>query len=141
MPYAPVNKECKEYGCRNPKTYRSAYCITHGGGVTDKAKQNNKLYKDQAWEKIRQRQLSTAPLCARCKTMGKITAAVSVDHVFPHRRDMVAFKTNLFQSLCISCHTVKTQDESKGRYIHYTDNGTITYSDSDYRKIFPTPCL
>jgi len=138
MPYAPLNKECKEYGCRNLKTHRSAYCLKHGGGTTAKHKENSKLYKQQAWTKIRTRQLSVAPLCARCKSMGKITSATSVDHVFPHRRDLVAFKSNFFQSLCSACHTMKTHDENKGQYIHYTDNGNIIYTDADFSKIFLT---
>jgi 5-methylcytosine-specific restriction endonuclease McrA len=136
MPYAPLNKECKEYGCRSNKTHRSAYCIKHGGGLTDKSKQNNKLYNQQTWTKIRQRQLSASPLCVRCKSNGKITAATTVDHVFPHRRDATAFRVNFFQALCTACHSLKTHDENKGKFLHYTDNGTKEYKFSDYSDLF-----
>lgn len=132
MPYAPLNTECKEYGCRNPKTDRSAYCVEHGGGLTETQKANSKLYSQQAWQKIRARQLSKQPLCARCQHEGKITAAEHVDHVFPHRRDPIKFKVNLFQSLCHSCHTLKGQDERKGKYLHYTAHGIVEYTDGDY---------
>lgn len=135
MPYAPLNTECKQYGCRNPKTSRSAYCAEHGGGVTETGKANSKLYNQQAWEKIRARQLSTHPLCAKCQHEGKITAAQHVDHVFPHRRDAAKFRVNLFQSLCAACHTIKGQDERKGQYHHYTAHGVRTYSDDDYIKL------
>lgn len=135
MPTAPLNTECKQYQCRNPKTARSAYCVEHGGGMTDKGKANSKLYGQAEWQKIRARQLSKYPLCARCKHEGKVTAAVAVDHVFPHKRDADAFKVNLWQSLCISCHTRKTQEENKGRYIHYTDRGAIEYTADDYIRI------
>ena len=135
MPIAPLNTECKEYGCRNPKTIRSTYCIEHGGGMTDKGKANSKLYGQAAWKKIRARQLSKHPLCARCYQDGRITAAAHVDHVFPHRRDGTAFRVNLFQSLCQSCHTHKTQDEAKGRYLHYTTRGVIEYTADDYIRI------
>lgn len=135
MPTAPLNTECKEYRCRNPKTQRSAYCSEHGGGVTEKAKANDKLYKQQAWAKMRVRQLSKEPLCARCMSMGKVTAANTVDHVFPHRRDVLAFKVNLFQSLCIACHTHKTLEENKGKYLHYTANGVIEYTGDDYWRV------
>lgn len=135
MPYAPLNAECKEYGCRNPKTHRSAYCIEHGGGMTETGKANSKLYSQQAWAKIRARQLSKQPLCARCQSEGKITAAEHVDHVFPHRRDPVKFKVNLFQSLCAACHTLKGQDERKGIYNHYTAHGVTQYTDDDYVRL------
>ena len=135
MPTAPLNTECKEYRCRNPKTQRSAFCSEHGGGVTEKAKANDKLYKQQAWAKMRTRQLSKQPLCGRCKSIGKITAANTVDHVFPHRRDADTFRVNLLQSLCTACHTLKTQQENKGKYLHYTDNGIIEYTGDDYWRI------
>jgi 5-methylcytosine-specific restriction enzyme A len=138
MPTAPLNTECKEYRCRNPKTTRSAYCTEHGGGQTDKAKANSKLYSQVAWSKIRTRQLSRQPLCARCYSEGKVTAATVVDHVFPHRRDADAFKVNLFQSLCAPCHSLKTQDENKGQYLHYTQHGTVTYTGDDYIRICGT---
>lgn len=135
MPTAPLNSECKEYRCRNPKTSRSSYCAEHGGEVSDKVKANNKLYAQAAWSKIRTRQLSKQPLCARCYTEGKVTAATVVDHVFPHRRDAAAFKVNLFQSLCAPCHSLKTQDENRGRYLHYTQHGITEYTGDDYIRI------
>ena len=138
MPTAPLNTECKEYRCRNRKTTRSAYCTEHGGGQTDKAKANSKLYSQVAWSKIRTRQLSRQPLCARCYSEGKVTAATVVDHVFPHRRDADAFKVNLFQSLCAPCHSLKTQDENRGQYLHYTQHGTVTYTGDDYIRICNT---
>ncbi len=135
MPTAPLNTECKEYRCRNPKTQRSAYCTEHGGGITETGKANAKLYNQQAWDKIRARQLSKQPLCARCQHEGKITAASTVDHVFPHRRNAAKFKVNLFQSLCTGCHTLKGQDERKGIYNHYTAHGVNQYSDDDYIRL------
>ena len=136
MPYAPLNSECREFGCRNGRTTRSPFCPEHGGGISEKAKLNSKLYNDQAWAKIRARQLSKQPLCARCANNGKVTAALHVDHVFPHRRDPSAFKINIFQSLCASCHTAKTLDENKGKYLHYTSHGVIEYTSDDYVRLF-----
>jgi len=135
MPYAPLNTECKQYGCRNSKTGRSSYCIEHGGGVTETGKANTKLYNQQAWDKIRARQLSKQPLCARCQHEGKVTAATTVDHVFPHRRDATKFRLNLFQSLCVACHTIKGQDERKGIYNYYTAHKIIQYADYDYARL------
>jgi len=140
MPYAPLNNECKEYGCRNTKTGRSSFCTDHGGGMTETGKANSKLYAQQAWQKIRARQLSKQPLCAKCQSDGKVTAAERVDHVFPHRRDPVKFKVNLFQSLCAACHTIKGQDERKGIYNHYTAHGITQYSDYDYIRLSGMEC-
>jgi len=132
MPIAPLNTKCRELGCQNPKTGRSTFCIQHGGGFSEKAKANLKLYGQRVWEKIRASQLSRQPLCGRCQSEGKITAANHVDHVFPHRRDPAKFRLNLFQSLCAACHTLKTQDEGKGIYLHYTAHGVVQYTDDDY---------
>lgn len=132
MPSTPITTKCRELGCKNQKTGRSAFCVQHGGGATDKIKQNAKLYNQAVWQKIRARQLSQHPLCARCMANGRVTAAEHVDHVFPHRRDPSKFVLNLFQSLCHSCHTEKGQDERQGRYLHYLPTGIVEYTDDDY---------
>ena len=65
------------------------------------------------WKKARQNFLAEHPLCERCKLNGKITQAEHVDHVVPHRGDMVLFwKMDLWQSLCASCHSRKTHKEA-----------------------------
>lgn len=135
MPYAPLNNKCRELGCNNPKTSRSTFCALHGGGVTEKGRQNSKLYSSGYWQKQRQAQLSKSPLCAGCLANGKVVQAEHIDHVFPHRQSTERFKRNLFQSLCQSCHTLKTQMETRGQYLYYTKDGIVTYTDSDYDRI------
>lgn len=132
MPYAPLNTKCRELNCKNQKTSRSAFCLDHGGGITEKGKENSKLYNTAYWKKRRVIQLSKNPLCAKCLLDGKIVLAEHIDHVFPHRQDINKFKQNLFQSLCPSCHTLKTQEENKGKYHYYSPNGLIVYTDNDY---------
>jgi 5-methylcytosine-specific restriction protein A len=134
MPIAPLNTKCRELGCHSLKTGRSTFCSQHGGGMTEKGKENNKLYNTAYWKKQRISQLSKKPLCAACLLDGKVVQAEHIDHVFPHRQDMSKFRLNLFQSLCASHHTLKTQDENKGIYLHYTDTGIKTYTDADYGK-------
>ena len=121
--------------CQNQKTHRSAFCSEHGGAITEKGKANSKLYGQAKWQNIRARQLSKEPLCARCLHEGKVTSGAHIDHVFPHRRDNARFTVNLFQTLCAACHALKTQDENRGRYLHYTRNGIIEYTDGDYFRI------
>jgi 5-methylcytosine-specific restriction protein A len=132
MPIAPLNTKCRELGCKNDKTSRSTFCNDHGGGITDKGRENSKLYSTGYWKKQRIIQLSKEPLCAACLLEGKVAQAIAIDHVFPHRQDQNKFKTNIFQSLCQSHHTLKTQEENKGKYLHYSSNGIIEYTDVDY---------
>ena len=132
MPSTPINTKCRELGCKNSKTYRSTFCDEHGGGITEKGKQNSKLYSTAYWKKKRASQLSKQPLCACCLLEGRIVQAAAIDHVFPHRRDNDKFRNNLFQSLCVECHTNKTLEENKGTYLYYSPNGIIQYTDADY---------
>ena len=132
MPTVPKYSKCRELGCNNPKTYRSTFCVQHGGGITEKGKENNKLYGTAFWKKQRKIQLSKNPLCAACLLAGKVVQAEHIDHVFPHRQDQSKFRSNLFQSLCAPHHTLKTQEENKGIYLFYSSNGMITYTENDY---------
>jgi 5-methylcytosine-specific restriction protein A len=127
MPTVPKSNKCRELGCDNPQTHRSCFCAQHGGGTTDKGKKNSKLYSSKAWLNARQAQLSKEPLCARCLHEGRITQGEHIDHVIPHRQDYTKFHVALLQTLCASCHTLKTQEESKGVYLHYTPNGIKEY--------------
>lgn len=132
MPTAPLNKKCEELGCKNERTSKSVFCLDHGGGLNDRNKKNNKLYNARFWKKQRSIQLSKNPLCAACLIDGRVVQAEHIDHVFPHRQDNDKFRINLFQSLCASHHSEKTQEEFLGRYIYYSSNGIITYTDQDY---------
>ena len=113
MPTAPLNTKCRELGCKNDKTSRSTFCAEHGGGITEKGRENSKLYSTGYWQKQRRAQLSKEPLCAACLLEGRVVQAEAIDHVFPHRQNTEKFKTNLFQSLCIAHHTIKTQEENE----------------------------
>ncbi|MGI8980540.1 MAG: HNH endonuclease [Pirellulaceae bacterium] len=61
------------------------------------------------WDKARVVFLGHNPLCVHCKAEDKLTPATCVDHIVPHRGDMVKFwdVTN-WQPLCRSCHSRKT---------------------------------
>ena len=132
MPSTPVSKKCNILGCRNQKTDRSAFCVEHGGGPTEKQKANAKLYNSAAWKAKRAQQRSLHPLCARCLANGKVVNTEHIDHVFPHRRDGERFMNNLFQGLCTSCHTLKTNAETKGVIQHWTPHGLVEYVNSDH---------
>jgi hypothetical protein len=135
LPIAPLNKKCRELGCQNNKTSRSTFCVQHGGGITEKGRENSKLYSQSYWKKQRQAQLSKSPLCVSCLSNGKVIQAEHIDHVFPHRQNPDRFRRNIFQSLCPACHTLKTQMETRGTYLHFTNTGVISYNDADYERV------
>lgn len=68
-----------------------------------------------AWQKARAGFLRSHPLCVHCKARGLVTAATDVDHIVPHRGDQDLFWQHAnWQSLCHSCHSVKTAREDGG---------------------------
>lgn len=132
MPSVPTDRICSILGCHKPKTFRSGYCVEHGGGQTEKSKANAKLYNSAKWKATREQQRSLHPLCARCLHEGRVVQTEHIDHVFPHRRDQGRFMANLFQGLCQSCHTLKTIEENKGVIQHWTPQGMTEYVEADY---------
>lgn len=70
---------------------------------------------DNKWRKARQGYLRSHPLCVECERQGRVTAADVVDHITPHRGDMTLFwNSNNWQSLCTTCHNIKTATEDGG---------------------------
>ncbi|WP_343073149.1 HNH endonuclease signature motif containing protein [Salicibibacter cibarius] len=53
------------------------------------------------------------PLCVHCEEDGLLTPATEVDHIVPHKGDKELFwdSENNWQSLCKSCHSIKTNKE------------------------------
>jgi 5-methylcytosine-specific restriction protein A len=142
MTTVPTNTQCSHLGCKNPKTRFSGYCLEHGGRdtqLTYRSEERDKahaFYLTAQWKRHRIVQLSGHPLCASCFSRGIITPATEVDHVFPWRQiGSHSFYRNLFQSLCHDCHSHKTQEERKGRVMHYTNEIVMTYRVDDYHRV------
>lgn len=69
------------------------------------------------WQQAREGWLRKNPLCIRCERAGLKKPATVVDHIQPHRGDMVLFwdRSN-WQSLCTHCHSsYKQRLEKSGR--------------------------
>ena len=63
---------------------------------------------------IRAQTLSQYPLCVKCQSKGRITAATEVDHIVPLHKGGTDDLDNL-QSLCHDCHAEKTATEQGKR--------------------------
>jgi 5-methylcytosine-specific restriction endonuclease McrA len=146
MPTVPSATKCGTLGCKNTKAKFSSLCTEHGGrdtydhkryNNTDRRRQAADKYNTTQWRTLRQIQLSTHPICAGCKVDGIITSASHVDHIFPWNQiGEHAFTHNLYQSLCPSCHSNKTQLEQQGIFRAYGDRDYIA---QDYRIAVANP--
>jgi 5-methylcytosine-specific restriction endonuclease McrA len=146
MPTVPTATKCSTLGCKNTKAKFSSLCTEHGGrdtfnhqryNQTEKRKDASDRYNTKQWRTLRQIQLSQYPICAGCKAEGIIRSAEHVDHIFPWQQiGEHAFVFNLFQSLCPSCHSSKTQLEQQGIFRAYGDRD---YTTQDYRIAVANP--
>jgi hypothetical protein len=73
-------------------------------------------YGTAKWQRRRQHQLRTHPLCRICEEQrGLIVPAMIADHVEPHKGDYAKFAMGALQSLCYECHQAdKRQSERMG---------------------------
>ena len=144
MPTIPKYTKCLDLGCKNERSKFNAYCMGHGGRDTFNHKRWNSTqkrptaidkYQSKQWRTLRQIQLSKHPLCAACLSEGRITPALHIDHLFPWSQlGEDAFHINVFQSLCHSCHSIKTTLEQRDIYRHY-GIPTKDYKLSDYGSV------
>jgi 5-methylcytosine-specific restriction endonuclease McrA len=138
MPSLPTYTKCQHLGCKNEKSRLNQFCLEHGGRDVQQTnnedrKEYNSIYRTPFWRTQRQRQLSTQPMCQACLVTGVVTPAEHVDHVFAWNKiGKDAFYTNLFQSLCQSCHSHKTSLEQQGIFRHYQLGGAVDYKIGDY---------
>ena len=64
------------------------------------------------WRKQRLAELAEEPLCAECAREGRVAAASVRDHIIPHKGNRELFEDpKNRQSLCKSCHDLKTARE------------------------------
>lgn len=74
------------------------------------------LYNTPQWHAIRQTQLRSHPLCARCMREGRITTATVAHHIMPHRGDRYSFFNDPLESLCDLCHNSTEQMIERNGY-------------------------
>lgn len=125
MPSAAA-RPCRHPGCGTLVRDGSGRCPAH-----QKAKQQTDLASRQQyerergtsaqrgygarWQKVRAGYLASHPLCVQHKAQGMLKVAQVVDHIIPHKGDMVLFwDPNNWQALCKECHDRKTATEDGG---------------------------
>lgn len=66
---------------------------------------------DGQWVKLRNAFIAENPLCKHCDERGETMLATEVDHIRPFRGkdDPLRLAPSNLQSLCHSCHVVKTK--------------------------------
>lgn len=80
-------------------------------------------YKHARWQRLRQHQLTSEPLCRMCLEAEVVTEATVADHVVPHRGDPDLFWNGRLQSLCERHHNRDKQAEESGRQVVRFDAG------------------
>ena len=121
MPLRP-KKPCNAQGC-NALTRNPRYCDDHADiGKSADARRRERQRETSAqrgynykWQQASKGFLVKHPLCAEHERCGEVAAATEVDHIVPHKGDMVLFwdRSNR-QALCPSCHSRKTASEDGG---------------------------
>ena len=138
MPTYPSNSKCSHLGCKEQRSRLNTFCKAHGGMdsfMSDKRKEHSKEYQGRTWRRIRLLQLSKHPICQGCMLHGRITQSYHVDHLFPWTSlGKEAFTYNIFQSLCVECHSYKTSMERKGVVIYF-GNALYEFKLTDYSMV------
>ena len=135
MPSVPTQTKCSTLGCKNDRSKKNSFCLEHGGYDVYKGKKSDKradfnaMYDKIGWKRIRTAQLSRQPLCQACFMDKRFVAASVVDHLFSWSHiGKEAFYNNIFQSLCASHHSDKTNLEHKGIYRRYHNGAHTDYA-------------
>ena len=69
---------------------------------------------DSDWTRLSKKHKRANPICVRCKERGIISSVSITDHIIPvHIRPDMRLAWNNLQSLCRSCHAIKTNEDLK----------------------------
>lgn len=116
-----AKRPCRSAGCGGYAGDKG-YCDRHQHKVKDQQQQYDKARGtawqagyDADWNKVRDAQLDKQPLCQHCDRRGYVVPATEVDHIKPFqgKADPLRLDPNNLQSLCHSCHVVKTNEDKR----------------------------
>ena len=114
MPYKP-KQPCKYPDC-SKLTY-GKYCEEHqklidkNYNLYERDKVNQKFYQSAEWKALRKLKLSINPLCEECLKSRRFVKATMADHIKPINQGGLPLDINNLQSLCRSCHSIKSAKE------------------------------
>ncbi len=99
---------CKHPGCPKLAEVSDGYCEERKPLHPTRPSADKRGYGSR-WRKVRARYLHKHPLCVKCMSEGRYVQATIVDHIIPHRGDLVLmWDENNYQALCKACHDKKT---------------------------------
>lgn len=106
MPKRPKHP-CAYPGC--PKLTDARYCEEHTRLVAHRYEHHQRdpsthRRYGRAWKRIRDRYISTHPLCEECYKQGRLTQAEEVHHILPLSHGGTHAEENLM-ALCKPCHS------------------------------------
>jgi 5-methylcytosine-specific restriction protein A len=113
----------KKYICRSPGCSalldEPGYCAKHKRKPEDKPKAfetanrfNENLYNTSRWKKLRKEHLKDNACCAACGS----SSGLAIDHIVrPLGNEELFFNPGNLQTLCASCHRLKTAMEINER--------------------------
>ena len=131
MPIVNSREYCRLSYCKNRRQSGSAFCPRHDRGeIHPSRKYRSDNYSDHqnklnsaGWVKTSKAQLATQSICARCFIVkDRVHPADTTDHIIPVAwADTIeeGFYTSKLQSLCRSCHSIKTNYEQQGVALYY----------------------
>lgn len=79
---------------------------------SEEAAQYRKLYGTPRWKALRKAQLTSHPLCQRCKAKGRIRPATICHHIDKDSKATDFFR-GPFMSVCQPCHDGDLQSEER----------------------------
>jgi len=118
-----VKRICPIHGLYTKEKYEKTGCPkckqtkTREYDKSYRNKESDKFYHSREWRRVRGLQLSKFPLCKMCGRPANI-----VDHKVEIRDGGAKLSLNNLQSLCTSCHNIKTNTQKQGR------EGTVKFS-------------
>jgi len=71
------------------------------------------FYQSTVWRNLRNWFIKLNPLCALCLLVGLITPGEVVDHINPISKGGAMLDPDNLQTLCKTCHAIKTAKENK----------------------------
>lgn len=104
MPYA-ARVVCGQPGCRITEPHQ------HGREEHQRSNvEIRRLYRTARWRALREQKRYENPFCVECQKDGRTELWTDLDHIVPHRGDLVKFwDPNNVAGLCKRHHSAKTR--------------------------------